>query len=85
MYVNLFNDLRNLVTRTHGCIKSTFVVIAHILIIEPTIIVLEDTNTENELNMFVHFFCLSPLQLAIMLDFNISKVVLVTIWHHIKT
>lgn len=82
MYVNLFNDLRNLVTRTHGCIKSTFVVI---LIIEPTIIVLEDTNTENELNMFVHFFCLSPLQLAIMLDFNISKVVLVTIWHHIKT
>ena len=53
MYVNLFNDLRNLVTRTHGCIKSTFVVI---LIIEPTIIVLEDTNTENELNMFVHFF-----------------------------
>ena len=84
MYVNLFNDLINLVTRTHGCIKSKFVVIVHILI-EPTIVVLENTNKENELNMFVHLFCLSPLQVAIMMDFNMLKLVLVTIWHNFKT
>ena len=84
MYVNLFNDLINLVTRTHGCIKSKFVVIVHILI-ESTIVVLENTNKENELNMFVHLFCLSPLQVAIMMDFNMLKLVLVTIWHNFKT